>query len=293
MKIKDVQQVIAPPPTRWVGNGFKVHNFFPSVLDMQRMSPFFLLDYNAKMTFPPSNTPLGVGVHPHRGIETVTVSYHGKIAHHDSAGHGGVIGEGDLQWMTAGGGILHKEYHEKEFNRHGGEFQMAQIWVNLPQKDKMSLPRYQSITYGRIPKHILPEGNGTVEVIAGNYEKTEGIAFTFSPIELYNIKLKRSGKLNITLPASYNTGMLIVKGSVKINNDEIIPSNHFVLFKNSGERITLQAEEEAIVLTLSGQPLNEPIAAAGPFVMNTREEIEQAYQDFEDGNFGHLDDWGA
>ncbi len=291
MNIKEIEQVLAPPPTRMVGNGFKVHNFFPTLLDMQRMSPFFLLDYNAKMLFPPSNIPQGVGVHPHRGIETVTVSYQGKIAHHDSAGNGGVIGEGDLQWMTAGGGVLHKEYHEELFNKQGGDFHMAQIWVNLPKKDKMTPPKYQALIHNNIPVYQLPDESGKIEVIAGNYQGIQGIAFTFSPIEMYNVKLKKAAKCTLSLPSGYNTGILVVKGSVKVNNKEIVPTNQFILFQNKGEDIILQAEEEAILLVLSGEPLNEPIAAAGPFVMNTRREIEQAFQDFEEGKFGHLDDW--
>lgn len=291
MRTKNVQQIYDPPPTRMVGNGFKVHNFFPGLMDMQRMSPFFLLDYNALTAWPPSNIPQGVGVHPHRGIETVTVSYQGKIAHHDSAGNGGVIGEGDLQWMTAGGGILHKEYHEEAFNKHGGDFHMAQIWVNLPQKHKMTQPKYQTLIYGEIPKHSLPDDVGTVEVVAGNYKGTEGIASVFSPMELYNIKLKKGGKTTISLPARYNTGILAVKGSVKINDKASAGVDRFVLFENDGENIDLQAEDDAVLLVLSGEPLNESIVAGGPFVMNTREELYQAFEDFEEGKFGHLDDW--
>ncbi len=292
MKIKEVEHIYAPPPTRMVGNGFKVHNFFPGLLDVQRMSPFFLLDYNAKMHFPPSSIPLGVGVHPHRGIETVTVSYQGKIAHHDSTGNGGVIGEGDLQWMTAGGGILHKEYHEETFTKEGGEFHMAQIWVNLPKKDKMTPPKYQALIHDDIPVYQLPDKSGIVEVVSGSFDGTKGIASTFSPIELYNIKLKNKGKATIQLPVEYNTGIVVIKGSVKINDKETAPADHFILFKNNGETILLEAlENDCILLVLSGQPLNEPIAAAGPFVMNTRQEIIQAYQDFEEGKFGQLDDW--
>ncbi len=290
MKTKEIEQILAPPPTHWVGNGFKVHNFFPHLLDAQRMSPFFLLDYNAMMFFSPSDIPQGVGVHPHRGIETVTVAYHGKVAHHDSAGHGGVISEGDLQWMTAGGGVLHKEYHEELFNKHGGDFQMAQVWVNLPQKDKMTPPKYQTLVHSQIPKYQLPEEAGTVEVIAGNYNGTKGIASTFSPVEMYNIKLQKGGKVAVVLPEEYNTGILVVKGSVIVNDKDIAPVDHFILFENEGENITLQAQDEVILLVLSGKPLNEPIAAGGPFVMNTRGEIAQAYQDFYEGKFGHLDD---
>ncbi len=291
MKTKQVEHIFAPPRTRWVGNGFKVHNFFPELMDEQRMSPFFLLDYNARMTFAPSDIPQGVGVHPHRGIETVTVSYHGKIAHRDSAGHGGVIGEGDLQWMTAGGGVLHREYHEDTFNRTGGEFQMAQIWVNLPKKYKMTPAKYQSLLYGDIPKHTLPDGAGTVEVVAGTYNGTRGIASTFSPMELYTIKLHKGAKAVVTLPAQYNTGLLVVKGVTIINEQDTAPTNHFALFRNNGEEIVLQATDDSTLLLMSGEPLNEPIAAGGPFVMNTRAELEQAFMDYEEGKFGHLDDW--
>ncbi len=291
MRTKEVQRIYEPPPTRMVGNGFKVHNFFPGLMDMQRMSPFFLLDYNALTAWPPSRIPQGVGVHPHRGIETVTVSYRGKIAHHDSAGNGGVIGEGDLQWMTAGGGILHKEYHEEAFNKRGGDFHMAQIWVNLPRKHKMSPPKYQSLLYEEIPKHPLPGDVGTVEVVAGNYRGVKGIASSFSPMEMYNIKLKRGGTATVSLPADYNTGLLVVKGSVKINHNASAPVDNFVLFENDGENIELQADDDALLLMLSGEPLDEPIAAGGPFVMNTREELYQAFDDFEEGKFGHLDDW--
>ncbi len=290
MKTRDVEQIIAPPPTHMVGSGFKVHNFFPSMIDMYRMSPFFLLDYNARTYFPPSNIPRGVGVHPHRGFETVTLAYHGKVAHHDSTGAGGVIEEGDLQWMTAGSGILHKEYHEEKFNKAGGDFQMAQVWVNLPKKDKMTPPKYQTISHGQIPNSQLPDGAGIVEVIAGSYNGTQGAASTFSPIEFYNIKLNKNGKATIELPENYNTGVLIVEGNVVINAKETAPANHFVLLKNNGDSFTLEAEDHAIVLVLSGKPLNEPIVASGPFVMNTREEILQAYEDFDNGKFGRLDD---
>lgn len=288
MKTKEVERILAPPATHWVGNGFKVHNFFPYLLDEQRMSPFFLLDYNAKMFFPPSDTPQGVGSHPHRGIETVTVAYYGKVAHHDSTGNGGVISEGDLQWMTAGGGILHKEYHEKEFNKSGGDLQMAQIWINLPQKAKWTPPKYQTLMHEHLPKFQLPGDAGVVEVIAGNYQGLDGIASTFSPIEMYNIKLKDKGQIEMNLPSHYNTGILLVQGSAKINDNTIAPADHFILFGNDGEKITLQTQDDTILLVLSGEPLNEPIAAGGPFVMNTHDEIAQAYRDFYEGKFGYL-----
>ncbi len=288
MKTKDIEQIIAPPQTHWVGNGFKVHNFFPHMLDIHRMSPFVLLDYNALMTFPPSNIPQGVGPHPHRGIETVTIAYQGSVAHHDSAGHGGVIGPGDLQWMTAGSGVLHKEYHEKAFNRSGGPFHMVQVWVNLPRKYKMVPPKYQALLRDAIPRVALPDKAGTVGVIAGNYEGTAGAASTFSPMEMYDIQLKRGGKATLSLPSDYNTGILVVDGIMRMNN-ECVPADRFVLFRNDGELIELEAFRKATLLLLSGQPLNEPVIAYGPFVMNSREEIVQAYDDVNAGKFGHLE----
>jgi len=275
-----------------VGDGFRVHNFFPSGYDMHvaRMSPFFLMDYNSKVDFPGTDTPRGVGVHPHRGFETVTIAYHGKVAHHDSAGNSGVIGEGDIQWMTAASGILHKEYHEKEYAKKGGLFQMVQLWVNLPAKDKMSKPKYQGITNEQMGKYNLPDNGGVVEVIAGELDGVKGPAYTFTPIEMYNARLKKGAKLTLNLPENFNTGILVVEGKVKVNNTEDASADHFILFKNDGETIELEALEDSILLVLSGEPINEPIAPYGPFLMNTREELVQAYEDFNSGKFGELED---
>lgn len=292
MKVKEVQQVLAPPPSHMVGDGFRVHNFFPSGYGMSpnRMSPFYLLDYNAKINFSPREQPRGVGVHPHRGFETVTIVYHGKVAHHDSRGHHGVIGEGDIQWMTAASGVLHKEYHEAGFSKKGGEFQVVQLWVNLPAKDKMSEPTYQAIVNERIPRYSLPDQEGWVEVIAGNFKGVEGIARTFTPIEMYNIHLRQNGTIIFDLPAAYNTGILVIQGKVRVNENDVAPADHFILFKNVGERIALKAEEETVLLVLSGEPIREPITAYGPFLMNTKEDILQAFADLNTGKFGKLDD---
>lgn len=292
MKTKEVQQILPPPAPHWVGDGFKVHNFFPNGYNMpdDRMSPFFLLDYNAKMKVAPGDTPRGVGVHPHRGFETVTLAYHGRVQHHDSRGNAGIIGQGDLQWMTAGAGILHKEYHEKEFSRQGGVFQMVQLWVNLPAKYKMTPPNYQSITNAQIPKYLLPADAGEVEVIAGEFKGTKGIAHTFSPIEMYNIKLNAGGSVEFDLPEHYNTGIMVVEGEVTVNEDKTAPADHFILFRNHGEHITLQSEKGGLYLVLSGAPLNEPIASYGPFLMNTKQELMQAFNDLETGKFGTLED---
>ncbi len=290
MKTKSVERILTPPPTRWVGNGFKVHNFFPGLVDVERMSPFVLLDYNSPLYFPPRDTPQGVGVHPHRGIETVTVAFRGKVAHHDSAGHGGVIGEGDLQWMTAGGGVLHKEYHEEQFNREGGEFHMAQIWVNLPRKDKFTPAKYQALVDGDIPRVTLDGGASEVKVVAGSFGGVKGIASTFSPIEMYIVTVRAGARTEIVLPENYNTGILVARGSVMVNGSHEAPADHFALFAHDGERITLEADEEALLLILSGEPLGEPVAAGGPFVMNYPEELREAWQDYWNGKFGHLED---
>lgn len=292
MATKNIELVAAPRSPHFVGDGFRVHNFIPSGyhLDMERMSPFIMLDYNSKYNFPPSEIPRGVGVHPHRGFETVTIAYKGKVAHHDSAGGGGIIGEGDVQWMTAASGVLHKEYHEKEFSKKGGEFQMVQLWVNLPAKDKMSAPKYQGITNDQIGKYVLPDNAGFIEVIAGNYKDVKGAASTFTPVHLQNAKLNAGGKARFSFPAEYNTAVLVIEGSIKVNDKEIVATDHFVLFENEGEDFTIEALENAVVLVLSGEPINEPIVAHGPFVMNTYEEILQAFDDVNNGKFGYLAD---
>lgn len=292
MKVKKVQQVLPPPPPHMVGDGFRVHNFFPNGYNMSqdRMSPFYLLDYNSCISFPPSDHPRGVGVHPHRGFETVTIAYRGKVQHHDSRGNAGVIGQGDLQWMTAGAGILHKEYHEVEFSKTGGPFQMVQLWVNLPAKYKMTPPKYQAITNQEIPKHILPNDAGEVEVIAGNFEGTKGVASTFTEIEMYNIRLNPGGHMRFELPEDFNTGILVVEGEAEVNGTDNAPLDNFVLFHNDGERITLSSEKGALLLVLSGRPIKEPIVGYGPFLMNTKQEIMQAFDDMNAGKFGELED---
>jgi redox-sensitive bicupin YhaK (pirin superfamily) len=293
MSVKQVEMVLAPKEPHYVGDGFRVHNFIPSGygLTMQRMDPFIMLDYGAKFYFPPSPSKAkGVGVHPHRGFETVTVAYKGSVAHHDSSGGGGVIAEGDVQWMTAASGVLHKEYHSEAFSKTGGDFQMVQLWVNLPAKYKMSTPKYQAISNEQIPKITVPNNGGIVEVIAGNYNGNNGAASTFSPVHLMNAKLFAGGEANFSFPAHFNTCLLVIEGSVILNGTEDVPLDHFALFANNGENFTIKASENSVVLILSGEPLREPIAAHGPFVMNSRQEIMQAFEDYENGKFGELED---
>jgi redox-sensitive bicupin YhaK (pirin superfamily) len=290
MSIKAIEAVYPPGPPHFVGDGFRVHNFIPSRhgLDMHRMSPFIMMDYGAKFHVPPSDSPKGVGVHPHRGFETVTIAYKGRVAHHDSAGGGGIIGEGDVQWMTAASGVLHKEYHEESFSKSGGEFQMIQLWVNLPAKDKMSAPKYQAIENAAMPKVTVEKG--FVEVIAGNFQGVQGKASTFTPVNMFNAHLEAGGKSEFDFPAEFNTCLVVVEGEIRINgSEESVPLDHFVLFENEGETFQIEATENSKILILSGEPIREPIAAHGPFVMNTRQEILQAFQDFEEGKFGQLE----
>ncbi|MGI8582269.1 MAG: pirin family protein [Chitinophagaceae bacterium] len=290
MKAKKIEKILTPPAPHMVGDGFRVHNFFPSGYNIgnNRMSPFFMMDYNSKVEFSPRENPRGVGVHPHRGFETVTIAYQGKVAHHDSTGNSGIISEGDVQWMTAASGILHKEYHEEEFSKKGGPFQMIQLWVNLPAKDKMSKPKYQARTNDQLGKYQL--GNGSViEVIAGEFKGVKGAASTFTPIEMYNAKLKKGTAVTFDLPENFNTGILVVEGGVKINGEKV-PTDNFILFKNEGETISAEADEDSVLFVISGEPINEPIAAYGPFLMNTHEELELALEDFNKGKFGYLED---
>jgi redox-sensitive bicupin YhaK (pirin superfamily) len=291
MNKRSVEAIYPPPPPHMVGDGFRVHGFFPGgpITDKKRMSPFFMMDYNSKVDFPPTDSPRGVGVHPHRGFETVTIAYKGSVAHHDSAGNSGVIGEGDVQWMTAASGLLHKEYHEKNFAKLGGTFQMVQLWVNLPAAYKMTPPKYQEIVNEKMGKHILPNNQGSIEIIAGEYNGTKGPASTFTPVEMYNAKLKKGAKVNFSFPALYNTAFLIVEGSAMVNGKQA-KLDHLALMKNDGEAVEIEASEDSIILVLSGQPISEPISSYGPFVMNTWSEIEQAVKDFNSGKFGVLED---
>lgn len=289
MKTKPISAILNPPAPHMVGDGFRVHNFFPSGYKLN-MSPFFLLDYNAKIEFSARNEPRGVGVHPHRGFETVTIAYHGAIAHHDSSGNSGIIYPGDVQWMTAASGILHKEYHEEAFSKKGGVFQMVQLWVNLPAKDKMSRPKYQALKHSEIAKINLPNDAGTIEVIAGSFNQTNGSASTFTPIEVYNARLVKDGKVNVNFPASFNTAFVIIEGDVKINGSSIAKTDQLVHFKNEGEVIEIEALADSVVLMLSGEPINEPITQYGPFLMNKPEEIQQALADYNEGKFGYLED---
>lgn len=276
----------------WVGDGFRVSNYFPSGNDFgQKISPFLLLDYHAPFTHPPTGDERrGVGPHPHRGFETVTLAFEGSIAHHDSAGNAGVIGPGDVQWMTAASGILHREYHERNYARVGGPMHMMQIWVNLPKAHKMAPPRYQDIAAAQIGRVALPRGGGLVRVIAGEYQGVRGPAMTFSPISMFDLFLNPGGRAELSFLAHENTALMVLKGNVTINDRASAEALDLVLFENAGEAFVAEAQSEAQLLLLSGEPINEPVVQYGPFVMNTQHEIRQAIADFNDGAFGQLAD---
>ncbi|RBQ05285.1 pirin family protein [Pedobacter miscanthi] len=289
METKQIKNVLKAPAPHMVGDGFRVHNFFPGGYEID-MSPFFLLDYGSKIEFSARKKPRGVGVHPHRGFETVTIAYHGAVAHHDSSGNSGVIYPGDVQWMTAAGGVLHKEYHEENYSLTGGPFQMVQLWVNLPAANKMCRPKYQTIKQADMAHFDLPENKGKIEIIAGNYNGIKGNATTFTPIELYNARLNKGGEATFNFPENFNTGFMVIEGSVKVNGSENIAADNFIYFENKGEEIKLEALENSVILILSGEPINEPIVQYGPFLMNTEAEIRQAIEDYNQGRFGYLEE---
>jgi redox-sensitive bicupin YhaK (pirin superfamily) len=272
-----------------VGDGFRVFNYFPSGNNIRKeISPFLMLDFGPEFDFGPSDKPRGVDVHPHRGFETVTIAYKGAVEHHDSAGNAGIIYPGDVQWMTAASGVLHKEFHETEFSKKGGPFEMIQLWVNLPKKDKMSAPKYQEISSKNKVLVQLPNNAGEVNVIAGDYNGMKGAASTFTPINLFSTSLKKDGEVNFEIPANHNTAILVVEGSLNVNGKNLI-LHDFLLFANEGETINVKANEDAIFLVMSGEPIDEPIAQYGPFVMNTQDELMEAIDDFNEGKFGRLD----
>ena len=271
-----------------VGDGFPVRNMIPGAGGDEQFSPFLLLDYMGPEHFPPTDRQLGVGEHPHRGFETVTIMYQGMVAHRDSTGSGGVIGPGDVQWMTAASGIVHEELHEKEFAARGGTLEGVQLWVNLPKEFKMSNPRYQTLVSDEIPTVDLAGGAGQLRVIAGEFRGVNGPAKTFSPVHLYDLRLKAGHQTELMLPEGFNTSVFVLRGQVAINGSKTAKEAELALFGHTGERVVLKAKENATLLILSGEPIHEPIARYGPFVMNTQDELVQAMNDYRAGRMGHL-----
>jgi redox-sensitive bicupin YhaK (pirin superfamily) len=288
---RTIEKVFRGMPEHWVGDGFHVSNYFPGATDFEkRMSPFFLLDYQKPERYTPTTRRRGVGTHPHRGFETVTIAYEGAIAHRDSAGNGGVIGPGEVQWMTAGGGILHNEFHDEEFARAGGILHMIQIWVNLPRAHKLAAPKYQGLTDASIKAVPLADAKGVVRVIAGSYEDTRGPAETFTPAHMLDLRLSPGASVRLPTPKDFNTALLVLAGQVTANGSKTVSAGEFILFRNDGDEVVVESLSESIVMFLSGAPIDEPLVHYGPFVMNSVDEINQAIVDFNSGKFGDLRD---
>ena len=285
--MRKVLGVYSNPAPHWVGDGFPVRSLFSQATHGEHVSPFLLLDYAGPAEFAPAHTPRGVGIHPHRGFETVTIVYRGEVEHRDSTGSGGIIGPGDVQWMTAAAGILHEEFHSEAFTRKGGTLEMVQLWVNLPAKDKNATPGYQSLLNRDIPSVDLPDGAGSLRVIADTYGGHRGPARTFTPIDLWDVRLHAGRRASLSLPEGYTAAVVVLKGMVAIN-DATAGEAQLVLLDRAGGDITLEASSDASVLILGGTPIDEPVVMQGPFVMNTADEIRQAMTDFRCGRFGAI-----
>ena len=283
--MKQLHRITRTDESHWVGDGFPVRTLFSYNTPDAEVSPFLMLDYAGPTEFPAASKPRGVGMHPHRGFETVTILYQGEVEHHDTAGNGGLIGPGDVQWMTAAKGLLHEEMHSAAFTRQGGTFEAIQLWVNLPAKYKMIAPHYQPITDGRIPVVKLDEKGSVVRVVAGTYRGVKGPANTYTPINLWDLRLLAGQTVELDFPENYTTMLFALKGSVRINNSATMNDAELAFFERLGKTITLTALKDTTLLVMNGEPIDESIAGYGPFVMNTQEEIRQAIEDFDTGRF--------
>jgi quercetin 2,3-dioxygenase len=285
---KEVVGVFEAGSNHWVGDGFPVHNVFPSNGVERELNPFLMLDYVSPTYFKPSDQPRGVGEHPHRGFETVTIAYQGAVAHRDSAGNSGTIHPGDVQWMTAASGIVHEEIHDLAFTKAGGTFEMVQLWVNLPKAHKLSPPRYQGISNEQIP--IVELGAGaSARVIAGELNGVKGPAQTFTPMSILDVRLKAGSKVELSLPSGQNTGLVLLRGELLLNSSKPIEGEaQLALLSPNGNSVSIEAKADSVLLALSGEPINEPVASRGPFVMNTQAELYQAMEDYRAGKMGHL-----
>ena len=288
--MKKIIGLYTSPRPHWVGDGFPVRTLFSYDNLGKHISPFLLLDHAAPSEFAPTTERRGVGQHPHRGFETVTIVYQGELEHRDSTGSGGKIGPGDVQWMTAASGIIHEEFHSEAFARQGGFMEMVQLWVNLPAKDKMAPAGYQTLLKSDIPNIALKDDAGRLRLIAGTFEGQQGPARTFTPIDVWDIRLNGGKSLTLDLHEGRNTAMVVLHGTVQANDRERIEAGQLALFDRAGNQLSLHASNDAVVLLLSGEPIDEPIVGHGPFVMNSEQEIHQAFSDFHSGRFGRMDD---
>ena len=286
--MKNIIGIYTSPRTHWVGDGFPVRTLFSYDNLGKHISPFLLLDHAGPAEFSPTTERRGVGQHPHRGFETVTIVYKGELEHRDSTGSGGKIGPGDVQWMTAASGILHEEFHSEGFAKTGGTLEMVQLWVNLPARDKMADAGYQTILDGDIPSIALKDNAGSLRLIAGEFDGHTGPARTFTPIDVWDLRLKGGKLLTLDLHEGRNTALVVLRGTVQVNGLELVREGQLALFERNGNQISLEANHDAVVLLLSGEPIDEPIVGHGPFVMNTEQEIHQAFADFQSGRFGRM-----
>jgi|CZKM01.1.fsa_nt_gi redox-sensitive bicupin YhaK (pirin superfamily) len=286
--MKKVVSIVRKPSAHWVGDGFPVRTVFSFDTLGYRISPFLLLDYAGPTEFVPSDHPRGVDEHPHRGFETVTIVYQGELEHRDSAGNHGKIGPGDVQWMTAASGVVHEEKHSREFTRRGGTLEMVQLWVNLPAEFKMSAPTYQTILDRQIPSVSLPDGAGTMRVIAGEFQGVKGPANTFTPINLWELRLKTYQRAEFMVPRGFTTALFVLRGEVALADSERAAATDLALLTREGEQVHIEARDEATLLVLNGAAIDEPVAAYGPFVMNSKTEITQAIEDYHNGRLGRL-----
>jgi quercetin 2,3-dioxygenase len=285
---KKVLSTHSAPDRHWVGDGFPVHGMFGYTGDTKRISPFLMLDYAAPIEFDATSKRRGVGTHPHRGFETVTIVYAGEVEHRDSTGSGGVIGPGDVQWMTAGSGILHEEFHSTDYAKRGGPFEMAQLWVNLPAKDKMTKPGYQAITSAQIPAVALSDDAGTVRVIAGSYAGQKGPARTFTPMNVWDVRLKPGKTVDLSQEEGWTVQVVVMAGTLLLNGETVLRASQMATLSTEGRGVTIEANNDVKLLLLAGEPIDEPVVGYGPFVMNTQEEIRQAIEDFNSGRFGRM-----
>ncbi|MGZ5050093.1 MAG: pirin family protein [Methylobacter sp.] len=283
--MKHLHRIARSRESHWVGDGFPVRTMFSYNTPDADVSPFLMLDYAGPAEFPPASKPRGVGFHPHRGFETVTLLYQGEIEHRDTAGHGGLIGPGDVQWMTAGKGLLHEEMHSAAFTKQGGMFEAIQLWVNLPAKDKMVAPHYQSIIDKRIPSLALDDAGSAIRIIAGHYRGIKGPADTYTPINLWDLSLRAGQTVELEFPDDSNVLLFASKGSVTVNGSSTLHNIELAFFDREGGKVMLAAQEDARLLVMNGEPIDEPISGYGPFVMNTQEQIQQAIDDFNNGRF--------
>jgi redox-sensitive bicupin YhaK (pirin superfamily) len=288
--MKNIIGIYTSPRTHWVGDGFPVRTLFSYDNLAKHISPFLLLDHAGPAEFTPTTERRGVGQHPHRGFETVTIVYKGEVEHRDSTGSGGKIGPGDVQWMTAASGILHEEFHSEGFAKSGGTLEMVQLWVNLPARDKMADAGYQTILDGDIPNLPLKDKAGSLRLIAGEFEGHTGPARTFTPIDVWDLRLNGGKLLTLDLHEGRNTALVVLRGTVEVNGLELMREGQLALFERDGHQLSLEANDDAVVLLLSGEPIDEPIVGHGPFVMNSEQEIHQAFADFQSGRFGQMSD---